>query len=282
MRGFGSPKIRCGSRTPEKPDLLRQPAFNSGDFASARKVIASTIKAFSENDYPIVVPSASCAAMLFHSAKIAFRDQPQAERDAVDAFAKRVWEFCDYLVNALGVEKIGGHLDAKIAVHNSCHGRGSGTPAALRQAARIDRRGENSRLRKFRLMLRLRRNVLRGVPANFVRNGACESAGNQRGKSRPRGGGGYFVPAPSKGNRRQEQHQIPRPTRGARSLYRRWEETNNGSPTHRQILRNARPCGQKRGDACKRGKHGLRGRKSSTRHTPKRAKQNICASLQTK
>ena len=43
------------------------------------------------------------------------------------------WEFCDYLVNALGVEKIGGHLDAKIALHNSCHGRGSGTPAALRK-----------------------------------------------------------------------------------------------------------------------------------------------------
>lgn len=118
---------------PKNQTCCGQPAFNSGDFASARKVIASTIRAFSENDYPIVVPSASCAAMLFHSAKIAFRDQPQAERDAVDAFAKRVWEFCDYLVNALGVEKIGGHLDAKIAVHNSCHGRGSGTPAALRK-----------------------------------------------------------------------------------------------------------------------------------------------------
>lgn len=125
-------------------------------------------------------------------------------------------------------------------------------------------------------MLRLRRNVLRGVPANFVRNGACESAGNQRGKSRPRGGGGYFVPAPSKGNRRQEQHQIPRPTRGARSLYRRWEETNNGSPTHRQILRNARPCGQKRGDACKRGKHGREG-ENPQRGIPRRGQNRTSA-----
>lgn len=109
-----------------------QPAFNSGDFASARKVVMSTIRAFSGNDWPIVVPSASCAAMLFHSAKIAFRDSPQSERDMVDSFALRIWEFCDYLVNALEVDGIGGKYKARIAVHNSCHSRGTGTPEALK------------------------------------------------------------------------------------------------------------------------------------------------------
>ncbi|MFR6032744.1 MAG: heterodisulfide reductase-related iron-sulfur binding cluster [Bacilli bacterium] len=34
-----------------------QPAFNSGDFESARKVIRHTMGAFSANDYPIVVPA---------------------------------------------------------------------------------------------------------------------------------------------------------------------------------------------------------------------------------
>ncbi len=116
---------------PEDQTCCGQPAFNSGDFESARKVIRHTMRVFSENDYPIIVPSASCAAMLYHSSKIAFRDADKGEREAVDAFARRVWEFCDYLANGLGVEAIGGRLKAKIAVHNSCHSRGSGTPDAL-------------------------------------------------------------------------------------------------------------------------------------------------------
>ena len=116
---------------PEDQTCCGQPAFNSGDFASARKVLRSAMRAFSASANPIVVPSASCAAMLYHSSKIAFRGSDEAECAAVDAFAGRVWEFCDYLANALGVEKIPGRLDAKIAVHNSCHGKGSGTPAAL-------------------------------------------------------------------------------------------------------------------------------------------------------
>lgn len=116
---------------PKNQTCCGQPAFNSGDFASARKVIMHTIDAFSGNDYPVIVPSASCAAMLFHSSKIAFRESDKATRDKVDAFANRVWELCDYLVNAMGVEKIEGSLKAKIAVHNSCHSKGTGTPDAL-------------------------------------------------------------------------------------------------------------------------------------------------------
>ena len=121
---------------PENQTCCGQPAFNSGDFASARKVVLSTVEAFSDNDYPIVVPSASCAAMLFHSSKIAFRDSDRQTRDKIDAFARRIWEFCDYLVNVLNVEKIDGKTDAKVAIHNSCHSRGTGTPAALEKLLR--------------------------------------------------------------------------------------------------------------------------------------------------
>ena len=42
-----------------------------------------------------------------------------------------MWELNDYLVNALGVEKIGGKLNAKVAVHQSCHTKGTGTPEAM-------------------------------------------------------------------------------------------------------------------------------------------------------
>ena len=109
-----------------------QPAFNSDDFESARKVIRHTMKVFSANDYPIIVPSASCAAMLYHSSKIAFRDADVQEQRAVESFARRIWEFCDYLANGLGVRETGGKLKAKLAVHNSCHSAGSGTPEAMK------------------------------------------------------------------------------------------------------------------------------------------------------
>lgn len=73
--------------------------------------------------------------MLYHSSKIAFRESTPDVRKEVDAFARRVWEFCDFLVNVLGVEKIPGKYEAKVALHNSCHGKGSGTPAALKKLA---------------------------------------------------------------------------------------------------------------------------------------------------
>ena len=107
---------------PHDQTCCGQPAFNSGDFASARKVLLSTMRAFGGNSDPIVVPSASCAAMLYHSSKIAFRESAPDVREKVDAFARRVWEFCDFLVNVLGVEKIPGKYEAKVALHNSCHG----------------------------------------------------------------------------------------------------------------------------------------------------------------
>ncbi len=118
---------------PKDQTCCGQPAFNSGDFESARRVLRSTYNAFAGNDWPIIVPSASCAAMLFHSAKIAFADCGEAERKRADDFSKRVWEFCDYLVNALGAEKIGGSLSVKVALHNSCHSRGTPTPESAKK-----------------------------------------------------------------------------------------------------------------------------------------------------
>lgn len=126
-------KFGCKVLLPQNQTCCGQPAFNSGDFASARKVILHTIDAFAENDYPVVVPSGSCAAMLFDSALVAFRGANKEVYEQVEKFAARVWELNDFLVNAMGVEKIGGKLEAKIAVHNSCHTKDTGTPAAMRK-----------------------------------------------------------------------------------------------------------------------------------------------------
>lgn len=126
-------KFGCEVLFPEEQTCCGQPAFNSGDFASARKVIAHTMKVFGKNDYPVVVPSGSCAAMLFDSALIAFKDSDKATFESVGHFASRVWELNDFLVNALGAEKIGGKFKAKVAVHNSCHTKDTDTPAAMQK-----------------------------------------------------------------------------------------------------------------------------------------------------
>ncbi len=115
---------------PEAQTCCGQPAFNSGDFESARKVIRHTMKVFSENNYPIVVPSASCAAMLFGSINTAFADCSEAERKAAEDFSKRIWEFCDYLKNVLNADLFNASLSVKIVMHNSCHSRNTPTPEA--------------------------------------------------------------------------------------------------------------------------------------------------------
>lgn len=99
-----------------------QAAFNAGDWPAARKVIRHILRAF-PGDAPIVVPSASCAAMLFHGALLAFENEP--ELPEVRRLAKRVWEFGDYIVNALGVTNWRGRFDAKAVFHRSCHARGT-------------------------------------------------------------------------------------------------------------------------------------------------------------
>jgi len=113
---------------PTKQTCCGQPAFNSGDFKNARKVVEHTMSVFNGDD-AVVLPSSSCAAMLYHSTEIAFKDSDK--KPQVAAFAKRVWELCDYLVNVLNVESIDGSYEAKIAIHNSCHSKGSDTPNAM-------------------------------------------------------------------------------------------------------------------------------------------------------
>jgi L-lactate dehydrogenase complex protein LldE len=66
-----------------------------------------------------------------------FADQPDSAR--VGAFASRVWELSDFIVNGLGVTSWGGRLDARVAFHRSCHTRGTCTgPAVLQLLSSIE------------------------------------------------------------------------------------------------------------------------------------------------
>lgn len=121
--------LGCRVDFPENQTCCGQPAFNSGDWPASRRVIRHALDVFS-GELPIVIPSGSCAAMLFHGAPMEFADQ--SERAQVEALASRAWELTDFIVNGLGVASWPGRLDARVAFHRSCHTRGSGSsPAAL-------------------------------------------------------------------------------------------------------------------------------------------------------
>ena len=127
--------LGCKVEFPAAQTCCGQPAFNAGDWAASRKVVRHTVGAFA-GDLPVIVPSASCAAMLFHGAPLEFEKEP--DLPAVERLASRTWEFTDFIVNALGIAKWPGRYDAKFAFHRSCHARGTGSgPAAVQLLSSI-------------------------------------------------------------------------------------------------------------------------------------------------
>lgn len=119
--------LGCTVEFPEAQTCCGQPAFNGGDWAASRKVVRHAVRTFA-GDLPVVVPSASCAAMFRHGALLAFEKEP--DLPAVQQLAGRTWELADFIVNGLGVTQWPGRCDARLAFHRSCHARGTESGAA--------------------------------------------------------------------------------------------------------------------------------------------------------
>jgi L-lactate dehydrogenase complex protein LldE len=116
--------LGCTVDFPEGQTCCGQPAFNGGDWDASRKVVRHTVKTFA-GDVPVVVPSGSCAAMIFHGALLEFEKEP--DLPAVQQLAHRTWELADFLVNGLGVKTWPGRYEQTVAFHRSCHSRGTGS-----------------------------------------------------------------------------------------------------------------------------------------------------------
>lgn len=119
--------LGCEISFPEGQTCCGQPAFNGGDWAASRKVVRHTVKTFA-GDEPVVVPSGSCAAMLFHGAVLEF--EKEKDLPEVESLGRRSWELADFIVNGLGTTTWPGRYDAKVAFHRSCHSRGTASGAA--------------------------------------------------------------------------------------------------------------------------------------------------------
>lgn len=111
---------RQGIRVVFPPDqsCCGQPARNSGYLDEARAVALKQIEAF-PNDWPVVVPSGSCAGMMKTHYPDLFAGRPEHAR--AKAFSARVFELTDFLVNVLDVKLEDKGEPVRVTWHGSCH-----------------------------------------------------------------------------------------------------------------------------------------------------------------
>ena len=122
--GFAAVKLieqsGCTVEVPRTQTCCGQPAYNSGDKATAADLARQTIAACEAYDY-IVVPSGSCAGMLkSHYPALMVEDKAWAPR--AKAFAAKVHELIAFLVDVRGMTSVDTVLKARATYHDSCSG----------------------------------------------------------------------------------------------------------------------------------------------------------------
>jgi L-lactate dehydrogenase complex protein LldE len=137
--GFAAIKLLedagCTVEVPPLQVCCGQPAYNSGDRASARAIATQVIDAF-EGYEAVVVPSGSCGGMLAHHYPALFDDDP-AMKVRAETLASRSHELVSFLVDVLGVKRIAARYDGTATYHDSCSGlRELGVKAQPRQLLR--------------------------------------------------------------------------------------------------------------------------------------------------
>lgn len=99
-----------------------QPAYTSGNEASARAVAAAQMDLFDE-DIPIVIPSGSCAGMMRHHWPRLFADDP-VRGPRARALAERIFELTEFLVEVMGMKfSAVSNNPVRVALHTSCSAR---------------------------------------------------------------------------------------------------------------------------------------------------------------
>ena len=122
--GFAALKLLeaagCDVVVPAGQTCCGQPAYNSGDRASALALARKVIAEFESCDY-IVAPSGSCGGMIRTHYADLFRDAPD-ELERARKVSERTYELTDFLVNVAKVERVPGELQGTVTYHDSCAG----------------------------------------------------------------------------------------------------------------------------------------------------------------
>ena len=110
----------CEVVVPETQTCCGQPAFNSGDRASATLLAKKVIAEFESYEY-VVAPSGSCADQIRNEYPGLLADDPDWHRRAL-AFCPRVYELTDFLIRVAKIDKLPGDWCGSITYHDSCAG----------------------------------------------------------------------------------------------------------------------------------------------------------------
>ncbi|MGZ8410711.1 MAG: heterodisulfide reductase-related iron-sulfur binding cluster, partial [Hyphomicrobium sp.] len=108
----------CKVIVPERQTCCGQPAYNSGDRATAKALALQTVRAFADCDY-VVVPSGSCAAMLkLHYPRLVTKE-PFDIQSEVAAFAAKVHELCTFLTTIRPLTDVPGRYTGRVTYHDA-------------------------------------------------------------------------------------------------------------------------------------------------------------------
>jgi len=98
-----------------------QPPYNAGDWASARQVAGLTMRALLDSEDPVVMPSASCAAMVREGYPILYEGLAHPQVFELGEFLVHQMKVRSWPVTATTIP-----AKRKVAFHRACHGRGIG------------------------------------------------------------------------------------------------------------------------------------------------------------
>jgi len=110
----------CQVEVPRLQTCCGQPAYNSGDRATARDLAEAVIREFLPYEY-VVVPSGSCGGMIAKHYPGLFDDDPQL-RARADALAAKTYELVSFLTDVMGMERVAARYEGVATYHDSCSG----------------------------------------------------------------------------------------------------------------------------------------------------------------
>lgn len=105
---------------PEGQTCCGQMHYNTGYRRPATKFAVRFVQTFDDAD-AVVVPSASCAAMVREHYPRLGRSGSRLSRKVAD-LAPRVYDLTELLVDVLGVTDVGAYYPHRVAYHPTCHG----------------------------------------------------------------------------------------------------------------------------------------------------------------
>ncbi|MDO9499828.1 (Fe-S)-binding protein [Falsiroseomonas sp.] len=122
--GFAALKLLeaagCEVVVPESQTCCGQPAYNSGDRATATELARAVVDDFLRFDY-VVAPSGSCAGMISHHFPGLFADDPHY-RGKAEALAAKTHELISFLVDVRGMTQVAARFDGIATYQDSCSG----------------------------------------------------------------------------------------------------------------------------------------------------------------